>query len=165
MVILTATKKLVEKPHKTKIIKGNYRDFYYMSNRLIKDIVEEMSPKYRVDIFHTIDNLYGYISNLYLPLSTTVKELKSANLKVAVYNILDNDNRIHYFKNDGFLNHLYLELKKLNLVDDLTTSMDNVIANCIMNNGFKDIGFLKDNNKFRVYFIYDYNELKTVWKK
>lgn len=165
MVILTATKKLIEKPHKTKIIKGNYRDFYYMSNRLIKDIVEEMSPKYRVDIFHTINNLYTYISNLYLPISTTVKELKSTNLKVAVYNILDNDNQIHYFLKDGFLNHLYLELKKLNLVDDLTTSMDMVIANCIMNNGFKDIGFLKDDNKFRIYFIYDYNELKTVWKK
>ena len=58
-----------------------------------------------------------------------------------------------------------MELKKLNLVDDLTTSMDNVIANCVMKNGFKDIGFLKDDNKFRIYFIYDYNELKTVWKK
>lgn len=165
MVILTATKKLVE-PRKPKtVIKGNYRDFDYVANRLVKDIVQELSPKYKVDLFHTINNLYTYVSELNIPLFTTINKLKSTNLKTALYNVLDNDSQIHYFLRDGFLFHLYLELKKLNLVDRLTTSMDMVLATCIMNNGFKDIGFLKDDKKFRVYFIYDYVDLKWVWEK
>ena len=184
MVILTATKKIRGDNKRKKKIpckKPNYRDFLWVLDYFIREVIHYLSPR-NYDIESLGNDNYKFtckLENIYFSFGNpdVITKLNSHVIRRAIYETLPQELNTEYkLCSEDYAKFLYDKWIKNNYIDEIqsdTLSFNDIVFKY----GFYDIGLTrcisdtpkepgkeKTGSYLEVSFYYNWKDLEKAWK-